>query len=306
MPGAFCVIAPWERIAVLGPGAIGLLLATQLAADGKDVVLWGRDALAMRQIALGGITLDGVQWAHALVETAVGPLPKADLYVVTVKTTANAELARRLAQEAPPEALILVCQNGLDPEAAFAEVLGPWRIYRAILFLGARRLDPGHVELTFQNRPTVIGGVDEGVAKILASCLSHAGHPAEATRQLRREAWEKVILNAITNPLTALGGRTIREVMADPRFPRLLEEAIAVASADGMELGEGFAAHAWELCRRAGEHRSSMWEDVRSGRSTEIDQLNGRIVTLGDRYGVPTPTHQQVIAELAAQMKPPP
>lgn len=288
-----------DRIAILGAGAIGGLLAAQLAHAGEPVVLWGRDP-ALSAIAAHGLTLTGALAFCQDVETAAGLLPRAGLYLVATKTPANRELAQRMEREILPESLVLVCQNGLDPEREFAERLGTNRVYRAIMHLGARRLSPAEVEVSFLGRPTVIGGPDVEVARAIARRLDRAGHPAEAVQDLRTHAWEKLILNAVTNPLCALGGWTIDEVMRDARFEPLLREAIAVARADGIDLGPEFAERARRLSVGAGAHRGSMWEDVRRGRPTEVEEMNGRIVERGEALGVPTPTHRRLIHDLRA------
>lgn len=296
--GGMTAKTPPSQLAVLGTGAIGGLLAAQLAHAGESVVLWGREPAASA-IASGGLTLTGEVTLQQAVATASGPLPQADLYLVATKTPANAELASRLAQESPATSRVLVCQNGLDPERDFVEALGPARVFRAILYLGATRVSPTAITVSFWSRPTLIGGADGAAAQEIAARLDRAGHRASATPEIRRFAWEKVILNAITNPLCALGGRTIAEVMEDARFLPMLHEALAVARADGVDLGPEFEEQALRLLARTGAHRGSMWEDVRAGRPTEIDQLNARIVALGERYGVPVSTHRHVVEALS-------
>lgn len=287
------------QVAVLGTGAIGGLLAAQLAEAGVSVVLWGREP-GVSAIAASGLTLSGLVSLFQPLATASGALPQADLYLVATKTLANPELAARMAQEIPATSRVLVCQNGLDPERDFVQELGASRVFRAILYLGATRVSPSEVAVSFWSRPTLIGGADEAGAREMAQLLARSGHRAEYTPDMRRFAWEKVILNAITNPLCAMGGRMISEVMQDPRFMPLLREAMAVAAADGVELARDFEDQALRLLARTGEHRGSMWEDVRIGRPTEIDQLNGRIAALGERLGVPVPTHREVVAALKA------
>lgn len=274
-------------------------MAAQLAHAGESVVLWGREP-GVSAIADQGLTVTGAVSLAARVAAVSGPLPQAELYLVATKTPLNADLAARMAQEIPAGSRVLVCQNGLDPEREFVRLLGDERVFRAILYLGAVRVTASAVTVSFWSRPTLIGGTDAGQARSLAERLDRAGHRAAYTPEIRRFAWEKVILNAITNPLCALGGRTISEVMHDSRFLPLLHEAQAVAAADGVELAPDFEAQALTLLARTGEHRGSMWEDVRMGRPSEIDALNGRIVALGERLGVPVPTHRQLVEAVTA------
>lgn len=291
------------KLAVLGSGAIGGLLAAQLAHAGERVVLWGREP-GISAIASEGLTIEGAIALSLPVETGSGALPRADLYLVATKAPFNPELIARMAREIPPQSRVLVCQNGLDPERDFAEALGAERVHRAIFYLGATRVAPARIMVSFWSRPTLIGGPgDAAKATAIAGLLDHAGHRAAYTPDIRKFAWEKVILNAITNPLCALGGRTIAEVMADPRFMPMLHEAMAVAAADGVELSPDFEEQALALLAKTGNHRGSMWEDVKLGRPTEIEPLNGRIVALGERLGVNVSTNRAVV-EAVRQLVP--
>jgi 2-dehydropantoate 2-reductase len=283
------------QLAVLGSGAIGGLLAAQLAHAGERVVLWGREP-GISAIASEGLTIEGAVTLSQPVTTASGALPRADLYLVATKTPCNPELITRMVREIPPHSRVLVCQNGLDPERDFAEALGAERVFRAIFYLGATRVAPSRIVVSFWSRPTLIGGPGDAAAgTAIAQLLDHAGHQAAYTPEIRKFAWEKVILNAITNPLCALGGRTISEVMEDPRFMPVLHEAMAVAAADGVELSPGFEEQALHLLAKTGNHRGSMWEDVKLGRPTEIEPLNGRIVALGERLGVPVSANRALV-----------
>ena len=285
------------KLVVLGPGAIGSLVAAQLASAGEDVILWGREAGVS---AIARVTLSGTVTLSQPVTTASGPLPPADWYLVATKTTANPDLIARMTREIPSTSRILVCQNGLDPERDFEAAFGADRVLRAIFFLGATRLAPGDVTVSFWSRPTLIGGKDPEAGSRIAQMLNHAAHPAAYTPEIRKNAWAKVILNAVSNPLCALGGRTIAEAMKDARFLPLLHEAMAVAAADGVELGADFEEQAITLLAKTGMHRGSMWEDVRVGRPSEIAQINGRIVALGETLGVPVETHRDVVRAVTA------
>jgi 2-dehydropantoate 2-reductase len=287
-----------SRITILGSGAVGGLLAAQMSRVASKLVLWSRNQSQLQAIVANGLSVHGVETLHQQVKTISGEIPQADLYLITTKAISNIDLAKRLRSVAPASALFVIFQNGLDPDREFSEYLNSKNIYRAIMYLGVRRRTEVIIDYAFSNSPTLIGGPNLEVSEKLAALLTQAGHLTLATNEIRKKAWEKTILNSITNPLCALTGKTIGEIMNDSRFTLLLEEAIAVAKADGIDLGLNFFSHAIAQVKRASSHQGSMWEDVKAKRPTEIEQINGRIVTLGEKYGVSTPVHRQVILEV--------
>ncbi|MCA9307762.1 MAG: hypothetical protein KDA16_14630, partial [Phycisphaerales bacterium] len=91
----------------------------------------------------------------------------------------------------------------------------------------------------------------------------------------------------------------IGEVLDSPSrviVDKLMREGMAVATAEGIALPEGYASGVTRLLDRARGHVPSMVEDIRSGRESEIGQLNRQIIDHGRRAGVPTPTHDTIDA----------
>src|SRR5262249_23656281 len=137
-------------------------------------------------------------------------------------------------------------------------------------------------------------------AEAWAGRLAAAGVPAEPTRALVAELWAKVLYSAALNPLGALlgvpygalaEGRDTRAIM-----DAVIEEAFAVARAGGIGLAWPDAGSYREtfygrLVPSTASHRSSMLQDMERGRSTEIDAINGAVVTRGLAYGVSVPTN---------------
>jgi 2-dehydropantoate 2-reductase len=126
--------------------------------------------------------------------------------------------------------------------------------------------------------------------------------PAHAVADARPAQWRKVIFNASTNPIGALTGLTHGRVCerADLRtlVSGLVDEGKAVAAAQGIALDadpEDLIDHA---ARRdvAYGHKASMLQDIEARRRTEIDYLNGGIVSYGARLGVPTPLNEAIAA----------
>lgn len=113
------------------------------------------------------------------------------------------------------------------------------------------------------------------------------------------------------NPTGALTGMIYGALVTQPHtlglIERLADETLAVlAAAFGYRPAASGRAYAQDtlapaVLARSAAHRSSMLQDIEAGRRTEIDSLNGAVARLGARHGIPTPTHDALIALVAAR-----
>jgi 2-dehydropantoate 2-reductase len=126
--------------------------------------------------------------------------------------------------------------------------------------------------------------------------------PSLAVADARPAQWRKVIFNASTNPIGALTGLTHGRVCERPDLRALVsglvDEGKAIAAAQGIVLDadpEALIDHAAKP-EVAYNHKASMLQDIEAGRRTEVDYLNGGIVSFGARLGVPTPLNETIAA----------
>jgi 2-dehydropantoate 2-reductase len=131
------------------------------------------------------------------------------------------------------------------------------------------------------------------------SLLRAAGFDACATTEIEGVLWNKAVVNAAINPLTALWRVPNGDLLAceDRRalLATLAQEAASVAIARGVVIApQDIAARVEAVCHATAANRSSMLQDIERGRPTEIDSINGVIVAEGRRLGVPTPVNETV------------
>ena len=294
------------RVCIVGCGAVGSLFAANLAQL-DDVEVWAYD-LAQKHV--DAINRDGLRLSGA--DEVVGrpratsngsELPACDFGIVATKAM-HTEPAIRAAAHAFRDACVATVQNGLGNEETIAEHVG--RVIRGTTFPAGKLLAPGRVQWDvkgdttlgpFEPRPAPMEEIER-----LADACTRAGMPTHAVPDARGPQWRKVIFNAATNPVGALTGLTHGRVCDDEGLRRLVgglvDEGKAVAAAQGIELD----ADPNELIDHAAkpevayDHKSSMLQDVEARRSTEIDYLNGGIVSFGAEHGVPTPLNAAVWA----------
>jgi len=127
----------------------------------------------------------------------------------------------------------------------------------------------------------------------IAALLTEAGLDTEYVDDIKLYVWKKMVLKCTMASLCAVTDRTLGEVLGFPPTREIAEncfkEAIAVAKAQGYDLGEDYMRHAMGYLEKAGAHKDSMCYDIAHKTPTEIDFLGGKVVEYGRQLGVSTP-----------------
>ena len=228
------------RVAVLGLGAIGTLVARTL--DGRVAVT----GLDRTKAPLNG---------H---DEAV------DIAVVATKSQGTAWAAETAKRVLAKHGTVLTIQNGLGHRERLATVLG-----------------------------------DDRVAVGVAAALTAGGMTATVVDDPWPAVWRKLVGNAAVNPVSALVGVTNGELLghlASRIVDAAAREAARVASAEGVPISDDEAIRIWRsMAEVTAANRSSMLQDVRNGRPTEIDWINGEVVRRGRRHSVRTPVNEALL-----------
>ncbi|MDD4890442.1 MAG: ketopantoate reductase family protein [Phycisphaerae bacterium] len=235
-------------------------------------------------------------------------LQEADFVLVTVKsydTSAAAEALRRIDTG---RFVVVSMQNGYGNVERLTETFGPDRVLCARVITGFVPRDPGTVEITVHADAVTIGRFDGGespAAEQLAAALTAAGLPTRASRQVQSELWAKILYNCALNPLGAILGVVYGKLAerAETRtlMDRIIDEAYAVMTAHNLPrlhaTPEAFrAAFYSRMVPPTAAHTPSMLQDLRAGKRTEIDALNGAIVALAEQAGLDAPINRVVTA----------
>jgi 2-dehydropantoate 2-reductase len=243
----------------------------------------------------------------------------ADLDLVVLATKAQDALAaaERVAALLAPEGTLLPIQNGAVPRL-LADRLGGDLVLGGLSNLGATMVAPGVYEQRNAGHLLVgelAGGGSERALRV-AAWLGR-GIPVRATPNVEGAIWSKLLLNCSVTTLGAVAGRTMRGYLAIPEgreaFDRAYDEALAVALASGARpermlvdpVPPGWSGRsvpsadheAWlaGVVAGYGDVKPSMLQDLERGRHTEIDFINGHVVALGRRFGVPTPVNEAIV-----------
>lgn len=311
------------RFAVLGAGAIGGFLAGRLIEAGQDVALIARGPhlAALREHGLR-LQSDELGEAHyPSVEAtddpaAIGPV---DYVILGLKANALVTAASSARPLLGEKTAVVSTQNGLpwwyfhgteeagaplesvDPGGVIAEALAPERAIGAIMYCSCSLPEPGIVRHTSGIRVPLgepDGSRSDRVLK-LSDAFGAGGLKAPVRNQIQHDLWVKLFGNGVFNPLSALTGKTMLEMVELPETHRLIaammEEIREVAAAAGVQIAFS-PEQRIEGARRAGYHKTSMLQDREAGRPPELDAILGSILELAERFHVAAPRSEAIYA----------
>jgi 2-dehydropantoate 2-reductase len=309
------------RIGVMGTGAIGGYVGGKLAALGSDVLFIGRERLK-REIDEHGLTvidLDGradrIPPDRVAFAMDVQRLSACDVVLCCVKSGATAETARQLREVLGSGALVVSLQNGVrNPEELRAHL--EQKVLAGIVNFNVLSKGSG----TFRRAtsgPLIIERAEDESAASLETALRAAGFEVERPADIRAIQWSKLVIN-LNNSVSALSDRPTKDIVLSSGYRRVLSalmaEALAVLRAAGIRPARMglfpipvivrvlrlptplVRALARAQLKIDPEARSSMWEDLTTGRATEVDWINGEVVRLADSVGVPAPLNRRIVA----------
>jgi 2-dehydropantoate 2-reductase len=291
------------RLVVLGGGAIGSVVAAALAvAPGRETLLVGRGdhvrAIRERGLLVEGLFEDPVSLAAS--EEVDFPLDET-LLIVTVKAVALEASLRRLAPFLRPTTAVLLLQNGhgirdLALKALHGLPVPAGNVFIGIVAMGATFIGPGEVRCFGGN----IRVEPAFAATPWFALLGGLKIKVEVSRDIRRDLWTKLLVNSVINPLSVLlqgHNRLVAETRFDGLKSPILAEGVAVAAAEGVKIAMDAA-----FVNRfvTSDNITSMLQDFRRGRPSEIGFLNGAIAALGEKHGIPTPVNAFVAALIRA------
>ncbi|UYG05422.1 2-dehydropantoate 2-reductase [Halomonas sp. LR3S48] len=278
---------------IVGPGAVGRLLALHLA-DVAPVVLAGRRPLPAEQTLT---TSEGTQRTRRLVTLEIDRLPPAPptfLHLTTKAYAADAAYAAAMARLDGAPTLVL-WQNGYQVQPEL-DRRHPGPVLCASTTEGAWINDDERV--THAGRGiTYIGDLDNRHApscRELAALLDQAGLVAVAVEDIGVRLWHKLVVNAAINPLVArfrIRNGQLRDRPFRPMVERIIDEVATIMAAEGIAPpAAGWHALVWQVVAATANNRASMLQDVMAGRPTERQAILQPLLSAAHRHGIATPS----------------
>jgi 2-dehydropantoate 2-reductase len=311
------------RFVIAGAGAIGGYIGARLARAGADVVLFARGPhlKAMEERGLRVVSPDGDFEVRPAVSGDLAAIGTADVVFLGVKAHGLTALAPGLRQLYTPSTVVVSTQNGIpwwyfqghggdldnlrlervDPGGVVAASIEPERVVGSLAYFSTDIPEPGVIHHTEGNRLSLgePNGTRSARTKAIAEALIAAGLRAPVTTRFRHEVWVKLLGNVAFNPISALTGGTLEQLVRHPETAKLVLEIMTETEAVAARLGIEMPISKEQRmagAEKVGAHKTSMLQDYEAGRPMELEAVVGAVIELGDRLGVPMPATRALYA----------
>jgi 2-dehydropantoate 2-reductase len=308
------------KVCIVGAGAIGAFLGTRLAAAGVEAsaVARGATLAALREKGWRLQTAQGIVQAPARASDKAADLGVQDLVVIAVKGPALGAAASSISPLLGPQTVVLPAMNGVpwwfcqgragfeaplasvDPGGAVGRAIPFEQVLGCVVHAATSTPEPGLVQHKFGQGLIIgeprgeAGGRSERVARV-AALLDRGGFEVTHSSDVRRDVWYKLWGNLTMNPVSAITGATIEQMLADPLVRQFCSGAMAEAAAIGARIGcpiDQSPEDRHAVTARLGAAKTSMLQDVEAGRAIELDAIVSAVKEIGARLtapSVPTP-----------------
>lgn len=291
------------RVHVVGAGAVGCYFGVQLQRAGNQVTFVARPSQAEALIRDGLLFESQGKTERVRIDVVADPsvLKDAQLVLICVKSYDTAATARELAPHLQPDGRVLCLQNGATNHEIFeAESNHP--AIPAVVYVGAQMESATH--LLHNGAGNLVIGSARGRSDPidnLVALFQAANIPSRISDFIERDLWEKLIINCALNGISACTGAKYGAMMGSAPVRQTMEqivrEGVAVANALKIPLDFELVKMAtWKVGDSMPATLSSTAQDIQRRKRTEIDFLNGHLVTAGKQVGVATPVNQAILA----------
>lgn len=306
-------------IVIMGSGNIGSLIGGLLADKDHSVVLIGRSP-HMDVVSQKGLSIEGLKRTHVFPYAADGIKSAEELIyshqekityaIITTKAHQTLEASKQLEPLISNDTTIISMQNGIGTENIAKNIFENNTVLRGVTAIGAYRPKPGVVRYGGLGN-TLIGynnKIEKREAKGLAKIFNKVELPARISSNIKGAVYTKTIVNCALNPVAALNNVKNIDIYRKRSLRRLSKtlayEAWNVTKKMGIKLTtENPVNLSLDVARNTGENINSMLSDVLLSRKTEIEFLNGTIVSQGNKLGVKVNTNRFITQKILSLEK---
>jgi 2-dehydropantoate 2-reductase len=311
------------KFLIVGAGAVGAYIGAMMSRQGYDVTLHARGPhlRAMQEKGVRVISADDDFVAHPRLVADLKDAGPMDVVFLCVKAHGLPPVAQHLAPVLGPETAVVSTQNGIpwwyfqgdggplagtrlervDPGGVVSQAIEARRVIGSLIYFATEIIEPGVVKHNEGNRMSLgepDGSRSERIKKI-AEALIASGLRAPVTTHLRSEIWVKILGNVAFNPIIALTGATLAQILTNPETTNLVRNIMQETEALTEKLGVKMQVSIDQRmagAAKVGEHKTSMLQDLEAGRPLELEAIVGAVLEVGERIALPMPHTRSVYA----------
>jgi 2-dehydropantoate 2-reductase len=287
------------KAGIIGAGALGSLFAHIFSEHNIDTVLYEVHEQTVSEIKSRGITLirgDARTNINPRISTSPEMLSECDVIFLFVKSYSTEEAVRSVSGQIRTDSVLVTLQNGLGNVEEIRKHFDSERIVYGTTTIGAAKSSMSEV---------VAGG--SGIINIGGSSKIHLQHVHGLLLSAKLDShivsdpdlylWQKAVINAGINPIAAILGIPNGGIISDKNTSMLQEnvirEAVNSALANDIKLDfSNMLAITRQVCERTSINLCSMLQDIRNSRKTEIESINGKIISYGETKGIELPANK--------------
>ena len=294
-----------------------------MSRAGYDVTMHARGPhlKAMQENGVRVISADDDFVAHPRLVSDLKDAGPMDVVFLCVKAHGLPALAGQLPAVIGPETTFVSTQNGIpwwyfqangsplkdmhlervDPGGVISSTIEAPRVIGSLIYFSTEIAEPGVVRHNEGNRISLgepDGQRTERIRK-LADALIASGLRAPVTAHLRNEIWVKILGNVAFNPISALTGATLAQMLGNAETTALIRNIMQETEALTEKLGVKMQVSIEQRmagAAKVGEHKTSMLQDLEAGRPLELEAIVGAVLEVGERIGLPMPHTRAVYA----------
>ncbi|MDO4500576.1 MAG: 2-dehydropantoate 2-reductase [Erysipelotrichaceae bacterium] len=300
------------KIAILGSGSMGSLIGSYLADKHELIMIDAYEKLVetVKEKGIEVIKQDGTTVSYKPSIYLSGTCKeKVDLLISFVKDTTTDRALKDNIEMIGEDTIVLSLQNGMGNDLIFKKYIKEENILLGTTKHNAHTLGLGSIKHSgagITHIGSLVGNFK--LANDISDLLNEVNFETIACENVNHLLWEKLFVNITINALTSILTVSMDfldyDSPIDPAVSNVLKEAIAVAKADGEDFDyDTIKKQLYDLTRTYIGGKASMEQDVEMKRLTEIDFINGSVVRIGKKYGIPTPVNETIVALVHSKEK---
>jgi len=293
-----------KHVMMVGAGAVGGFFGAHLARHNSNVgfLLRPRTLEAVRERGLTVRSAGGTFTVRPPAASDPRDLPNPHLIILSVKAYDLDEALRQVEPVMTEQTILLTLQNGVDVEDRIIARFQRDCVVGGVAYIYSKIAEPGVIE-HYKRGSVAVGelmGQESDRVLQIVDLFKSAGIPCQLSEDIRRSKWEKMCWNCVFNPLTVIINDRVAKALDQPEMVEVIHQVVgevaAVAAGLKVPLADDMADKVVRWSQESRDIHTSMYDDWKAGRPTEIDALNGYVVMKGRELGIPTPLNEMLTA----------